>query len=111
MLTRAALRVLKCLADDEECDLVADGTVVYCGDSRTNWQVLRQLLEHMAISITYGSNTGGMREKGATYFGINHTGRSILRRPELADEVWLHLMRRKGPFQIINDRIRRMPKS
>ncbi len=108
MLTPAAMRVLKSLADDDEDDLVAEGIVVYCGHRRTNWQVLRQLLDCMAVSITFGGNNGMMREKGATYFGINHTGRSIVQRPALADEVWLHCMRRKGPFQIVNNRIRRL---
>ena len=106
MLTAAAMRVLERLADDDDIDLVAEGIQVYCGNDRTNWNVLKRLLDHMAVSITFGSNSGMMKEKGPTYFGINGTGRSILRRPELADEVWLHVMGRKGPFQIIDDHIK-----
>jgi hypothetical protein len=105
MLTKAAIRVLKDLAEDEDCDLVAEGIIVYCGHRQTNWKVLRQLLDHVAVSITFGGNNGMMKENGATYFGINGVGEAILRRPALADEVYLQVWGRKGPFSIKDDRI------
>lgn len=105
MLTKAAIRVLQRLADDEDADLVAEGIHVYIENDRTNWKVLRQLLDCLAVSITFGGNNGLMAEKGPTYFGINGTGHAILRRPELADEIWLHVMGRKGSFSIVDDKI------
>lgn len=108
MLTKAATRILQRLADDDEIDLVAEGILVFCGNDQTNWKPLRNLLDHMAVSITFGGNNGLMNEKGPTYFGINGTGRAILRRPELADEIWLHVHGRKGPFSIIDDKIQRL---
>lgn len=108
MLTPAARRVLTELAEDDQIDLVSEGIEVYCGTRRTNWKVLRQLLDCMAVSITFGSNTGMIKDKGPTYFGINGTGRAIVRRPELADEVWLHIIGRKGPFQVVDDKITKL---
>ena len=105
-MTPGAKRVLEDLVADEDCDLAQEGLAVYCGTRRTNVRVLKELLELVAVSITFGSGNGLLKEKGPTYFGINDTGRALLRRPELEDELRRALYATpRRPFSIRNDRI------
>lgn len=97
-MTPGARRVLQDLVDDDECDLVREGREVWCGDRQTTHVVLNELLRLTAISVTWGD---GDR---LTYFGINETGRSLLRRPVLEDELIIAIMGHM-PFSIIDDRV------
>lgn len=97
-MTPGARRVLEDLAADEECDLVQDGIRAYCGQRQTTPRVVMELLRTMAISRSWG-------EGGATYYAINETGRALLRRPELEEELQAVLFGRGGSFSIVNDRI------
>lgn len=90
-MTPGARRVLKELAEDEDCDLVQEGRVVYCGNRQTTSRVVNELL---------GFQTA------FTLYGINDTGRALVRRPELEDELLKVIYSRdRKPFQIINDRV------
>ena len=95
-MTPGARRVLQELADDEHCDLVAEGIQVWCGQRQTTRRVLNQLLWCVAISISWS-------EGKATYYCINDTGRAILRRPELEDEIHRTLLSGNGAFTIRDD--------
>ena len=97
-MTPAARRVLQKMADDEKCDLVRDGFSAWCGSTQTTAAVINQLLRCMAISVSW-------KEGRATYYQINTTGRSILRRPELEQEVISLVFGQKGAFTIRDDRI------
>jgi hypothetical protein len=99
-MTPGARRVLEELAADEECDLIQEGNVVYCGLRQTTSRVVNELLGMMAIEILYRD---GFRTP-ITNFGISHIGHSLLRRPELEQELYIALLKRK-PITIINDRI------
>lgn len=96
-MTPGARRVLQAMADDDEVDLVQSGRLVYCGNKQTNHAVLKQLLNCMAISVTW------QETETSIYYGINATGRSLLRRPELENEIAAYLG--KGPFSVIDDKI------
>lgn len=101
-MTPGAKRVLEDLAKDDDCDLIQEGRHVYCGNRPTTPRVINELLSMMAVSILY---TDGFKTK-VTNYGINGTGRAILRRPELEDEIQRQIFSRDHrPFQIVNDRI------
>jgi hypothetical protein len=99
-MTPGAKRVLQELAADEECDLIQEGNVVYCGNRQTTSRVVNELLSMMAVSILYRD---GFRTP-ITNFGISDIGRSILRRPELEHELYASIRTGK-PIRIVNDRI------
>lgn len=101
-MTPGAKRVLEDLRDDEECDLVAEGIYVYCGERQTTHKVLRELLWLTAVKVSW--ETGG-----SIYYDINDTGLALLRRPELEPELQAAIgkaaLKKTGPFSIVNDRI------
>jgi len=99
-MTPGAMRVLRELAEDEHRDLVREGIVAYCGPRRTKASVVTELIGCMAIKPAWPQEGPGAR-----YYVINETGRAILRRPELEQELQLAVMGHDGPFQIVNDRI------
>lgn len=101
-MTPGAARVLKELAEDESADLLKEGNIVYCGSRQTTCRVVDELLNLLAISILYRDGL----ETPTTYYGINETGRALLRRPELEQEIQRVIFSKKRePFQIIDDRI------
>ncbi len=101
-MTPGARRVLEELAADEDCDLAQEGRVVYCGTRQTTVRVVNELLEMLAISILYRD---GFKTAFTTY-GINDIGRSLLRRPELEDELRKAVYAKKRrPFSVKDDRI------
>lgn len=97
-MTPAAVRILKDMIEDENCDLVQEGRRAFCGNRQTMVAVINELLRGMAISLEYESD-------GYRVFSLNETGRAIYRRPELADEIFDHVMNHKGPFQIVGGKI------
>lgn len=102
-MTPGARRVLQELADDEACDLLRDGGTVYCGNRQTTTKIVDELLGLLAISILYRDGF----ETPTTYYGINSTGRALLRRPELEQELLTVIYsKQRKPFQIIDDRIK-----
>ena len=96
-MTPGARRVLQELSNDEDCDLIQEGRLAYCGYRPTTPRIVYELLGCMAISISWKEGTN------ATYYHINDTGRALLRRPELEREIAVALG--KGPFSIIDDQI------
>lgn len=104
-MTPGARRVLDELAADEDCDLVQEGRVVYCGHRQTTCRVINELLGVMAITIL---SKDGFRS-AFTIYGINDIGRSLLRRPELENELMKEIYSKKRlPFQVVDDRIQRI---
>lgn len=99
VMTPGARKVLSELAADEDCDLVQEGVVAYCGDRRTTPRVVKELLWCLAISVSWNEGTS------AIYYAINGTGRSILRRPELEQEIFAALGKKDFAFSIKNDRV------
>lgn len=99
-MTPGARKVLQELADDDDCDLVHSGRSSYCGNRPTTKRVINELLGCMAISVTWKET------ETSIYYGINDTGRSILRRPELEREIYASIG--GGPITIINDKIVRI---
>lgn len=68
----------------------------------TTGRVVNELLGMMAISIL---SKDGFRT-AFTIYGINNIGRSLLRRPELEDELTKEIYSKKRrPFSVVNDRI------
>lgn len=98
-MTPGARRALFELASDENCDLVQDGLSVWCGERRSTPRVVLELLRLTAISVSW-------KEGRATYYHLNDTGRSLLRRPELEEEIAAAYANRSGPFSIVNDRLK-----
>ncbi len=84
-------------ADDEA--IVAEGLAVYIGTRRSSWRVINALLRCGALSDR--SETGDTFRR----YVINESGRSIIRRPELAGELRDAYLRSDGPFMIQDDRI------
>lgn len=99
MLSRGAMRILKELADDEDCDLISEGIVAYCGSRPVAARVVHELVWSSAVEAVAPS------ERGARYYMISNMGRCYLRRPELADEYREWIMCRRGSFTVKDDRI------
>lgn len=104
MLTATQTKWLKALADAEDCgddyaaEIVCSGIECYIGHDKTSWRTVNALLSCTAISKdAYGG--------GCEHFTINSTGRAILRRPELADEVFEAMVRGGGSWTIRDDRL------
>lgn len=94
----AAMRCLRELAADEECDIIRERGTVFCGDTRIASRTLDELLCATAVSRINASH-------GIELFVLNSTGRAILRRPELADEITAAILSNQGPFTIRDDRV------
>ncbi len=99
-LTPAMLRLLKKMAinspaeDDGDNEVICEGGICYIGTRRIQRATVDGLLRLCLIAqFDYGA--------GAEYFCINQTGRSVLRRPELTEELRSALIRGK-PFTINN---------
>lgn len=103
-MTPGALRVLKELVADEDCDIAEERGVVYVGNRRTTTKIVHELLWLFAIKITFRTQ-GLIDDGGYTTYGINDIGRSLLRRPELEPELQHAIMRGK-PFSVSNDLIK-----
>lgn len=115
MLSKGAMRVLAELRDlevkanaqengdaDDWPEIACEGIECYLGHRRIHARTVRSLLECMAIS---DSAEGSFHR-----YTINDTGRAILRRPALADEVMIALCCGQGAFTIDgNDKLVRMP--
>ncbi len=101
-MTPGARRVLDELANDGDIDLVEECNVAFCGNRQTTTRVVRELLSIMAISITSGN---GLRED-LTRYGISSIGQAMRRRPALEQEIQQAVYGNKGPFSIIDDRIK-----
>lgn len=100
-LSKRALAALRRMQSEEtegnweDGEIVRDGRAVYLGIDRLPGAVLRELLD--AVAVSERSEPGGMER-----FGINGVGKAILRRPELADEVAVALLR-GGAFTVGED--------
>lgn len=94
-----ALRVLKELDADENCDLVSEGIVVYCGQRQTSHAVLTELLGLMAVSVAYKDSTSSY-----TVYRLNETGQALLRNPDFERKLLAALASRK-PFMVKDDDI------
>jgi hypothetical protein len=84
--------------DYSEAEIVCDGLTCYLGDRPISWRTVKALLEVVAISDRSITGDSGR------IFMINDVGRSITRRPELADEVAASLYTGQS-VTIIDDRI------
>lgn len=102
-MTPSARRTLQELADDDDCDLVQERGVAYCGDRRTTTRVIDELIRLTAIKVNWCDQSGG----GYISYGINETGLALLRRPDLEQELQRAIAAR-APFSIINDRIEQL---
>lgn len=101
-MTPGALRVLQELDQDDEIDLAQEGRRAYCGNRQTTPMVVNELLKLTAIKVL---TKDGFKTSFTTY-GINETGRALLRRPELEYELMAALMAVPSrPFRIMSDRI------
>lgn len=79
-----------------------EGRYVYCGHRPTTVMVVNELLRLAAISILYRDG----HPTRTTYYGINDIGRSLLRRPELEDELRkVFSAKKRRAFSVINDKI------
>lgn len=107
-LSKAATRILQEMCDNEKrrdfyrAEIVQEGLVAYCGYRRISVRSINELLRCTAIS----EETDGPRMRRYT---INDAGRSILRRPQLADELRAAIFGGVGSFTIIRDKLRRLP--
>jgi hypothetical protein len=97
MLGKSGTAALQSMSDDVDVDIVQEGSQAYVGNRRTSGSVVKSLLRCMAIKKVEDDG------KLARY-RISDIGRSILRRPKLADEVYEAVLGRI-PFQIIDDQI------
>lgn len=103
MLTRRAFEVLRimveCAEIDEEFEpeITVDGGTVWLGCERIRRSTLDQLLRVAAIKQTVSGH-------GCERWVANDTGAAILRRPELADEVFIALHGCE-PFTIRDDHV------
>lgn len=100
MLTSRQMEILKIMFDAEKVEdaettdptevytrteIVCDRLSCYLGDIPISWRTIRALLNVVAISDrSISGDTGRI-------FRLNDIGRSITRRPELADEVQVSL--------------------
>lgn len=96
MLSDRCLYALRLMRDNDE-EMVADGIHVWIGGERFSWRTAGDLRADMSVTDT--SDGAGLRR-----FVINSTGRAILERPELADEITVALLSGE-PFTIRGDRI------
>lgn len=97
-MTPGATKVLQDMAADDNCDLVREGIAAWCGPRQTTARIVNELLGCVAISVLW-------KEGPATYYRINETGMSMLRRPELENEVKRALYSGNGAFTIRDDRL------
>jgi hypothetical protein len=100
MLTPAALEILGLLAKHEhteEGEIVCDRLNCYLGYRRVHWKTINKLSDCSAI-------TNSAHNNDAKRYVITEIGHAILRRPELAEEVYLAYLRKKN-FTIRNDRV------
>lgn len=102
-LSSAALSTLREMAeleDDENGDgeLVCEGNVCYIGPRRVARRTADELLRCAAIRTDLSSD-------GVYRYVVNATGKAIVRRPELADEVFAAVLRGR-PFDIVDDHIK-----
>lgn len=100
-LSRAAQKTLvemAALEDDENGELVCEGRTCYLGYRRVGRAVADDLLRCAAIKTDQTS-------ENVYRYIIIETGKAIVRRPELADEVVRAVFAGK-PFDIVNDRIK-----
>lgn len=96
MLTPRQMSVLKIMFEAEQADergevdpmadylkdeIVCDGLTCYLGDEPISWRTVKALLEVVAISDRSITGDSGR------IFRLNDIGRSITRRPELAEEI------------------------
>lgn len=100
VLSPRALEVLRELAalpeDHEDADILVDGRHCSFGPTPIHRSTVNRLLRCSAIKRMCDD---------LPYFVITSTGRSIARRPELADEVFETTMCRRGAFTIIDDHL------
>lgn len=89
------------LADDPDCDIAEEYGQIYCGNRRTTKRVINELLSLTAIKCTYRDQ---IPSGGYTLYGINETGKALLRRPILADELSRALLKGER-FTVIDDRV------
>lgn len=100
-LRKSAFELLRRMRDEEaaqnweDAEIVRDGRVAYIGCDRVPRRDLDDLLDVMAVSQR--SEPGSMER-----YAINGTGRGILKRPDLADEV-AAAVREGGAFSITED--------
>lgn len=97
-MTPGALRVLKELIEDEDADVAAEGGVVFCGNRQTTARVLYELLRMTAVSVSWRDGDK------FTYYHINDTGRALVRRPELEQEIY-DALRGGQAFTLRDDRV------
>lgn len=98
MLSRRATEALRLMRDTGE-ELVAEGLVVWIGEERFSARTRLALLEAMAISDVSHTSDRSFRR-----YIVNSTGRAILERPELADEIKIALAKGE-PFTIRDNRV------
>jgi hypothetical protein len=103
MLSRRALEILRLMAESPEGkgELACEGIQCYLGTVRVHSSTVKQLVRCMAIRRL-------MPDEGLAYYVISNTGRSILRRPELASEVIAAMLAGRR-FNIRDDRIEDLP--
>lgn len=102
MLTPRQLWLLRELAalpeDHDDAALLVVGRRCYFGTTPIHRSTINALIWVTAISKAYDDGP---------YWIINSTGEAIARRPELADEVFVEILR-GGAFSIIDDQIVRL---
>lgn len=105
-MTPATRSVLAAMAAAYECEdyegaeLVCEGWYCYLGERRVHRRTVNNLLSILAVKDESDSGADGHLKR----YIISDIGQSILRRPELEDEVTLALLRSKS-FTIKEDRI------
>lgn len=89
-------------SDIDETEIAVCGRTAMIGTQRIPKKVVDELLWAMAIK---GDEIGD-----TTYYHINCTGEAILRRPELEAEILTAVLKGRGAWQIVDDRIVLMPR-
>jgi hypothetical protein len=89
--------VLRKMADEEE-EMICERNECWVGDHRTTLGICRKLLRIMAIKEVSDTKDGLQR------YAINETGHSILRRPELGNEIFYAVFNGRS-FTVREDRI------
>lgn len=96
-MTPSALKVLQEMAKNPNLDLTQDGIQVWLGTRRrVSYRTYKFIRDCAAVDC---DDSGG-----SNYCVINSTGKAIVRRPELADEIINRFYTAK-PFTIKGDKI------
>lgn len=96
----AAMAAAYAAEDYENAELVVEGWVCYLGTRRVHRKTVNALIDMLALKDESDTGADGHLKR----YVISDTGQALLRRPELEEELFLALHRKRA-FCVRNDRI------